>query len=306
MSGRSEGSPHRAFNGEVKTGVFQHNHRILAAEFKRAVLETLGCGNTHGAAHFSRTGERDGAHVRMFGQRRAYAGAKATDDIDYALRHACIGKRAHQVEGRHRSVLGGLDHTRIPANNGRQQFPGGNRHGEVPGRDHAANADRLTDGHRELVGQFRRSSGTEEAPALASHVISSVDGFLHVAASFFEHLAHLAGHVAGVFFLALQQHLGCAEYDFSSARSRDQAPLGESSVRGGNGGVHVGFCGLLENRHDFPCVGRITVFKGFAGRGLHPLSVNEVLENTGPCVLLAQHRCAGHGIGSHNASWNYA
>ena len=43
LSGGAECAPEAAFNGEIEVGIVEHNHRILAAEFERAMLETLGC-----------------------------------------------------------------------------------------------------------------------------------------------------------------------------------------------------------------------------------------------------------------------
>ena len=95
--------------------------------------------------------------------------------------------------------------------------------------------------HGELVGQLRRRGRAEQAAAFAGKVVGGVDGFLRVAARFFQDLAHLARHVAGVFFLALEQHFGGAEDDLGAARGRNQAPFGEGVAGGFDGGVHVGF-----------------------------------------------------------------
>ena len=50
----------------------------------------------------------------------------------------------------------GLKHDGVAADQRRQDLPGGHRDREVPGGDHAADADRLAHRHRELVAQLRR------------------------------------------------------------------------------------------------------------------------------------------------------
>ncbi len=51
LSGGAEGAPQRAFEREIEVGVVEHNHRILAAKFERAMLEALGRGGADGLSH---------------------------------------------------------------------------------------------------------------------------------------------------------------------------------------------------------------------------------------------------------------
>ena len=141
--------------------------------------------------------------------------------------------------------------------------------------------ERLAHRHGELVGQLGGRGGAEHAAAFAGHVVGRVDGFLHVAASFFENLAHFAGHVAGVFFLALDQHFGGAIDDFGAAGSGDQAPLVEGVFGGFDGGVHIGLARLLEDADHVARVGGIAVLEGLAGRRFNPFAIDEVLVNLG-------------------------
>src|SRR5207249_1162869 len=41
LAGGAEASPESAFNGEIEVGIVEDDHRILAAEFERAMLEAL-------------------------------------------------------------------------------------------------------------------------------------------------------------------------------------------------------------------------------------------------------------------------
>ena len=289
-----------AFDGEVEVGVVQHDHRILAAQFQRAVLEALGGGGANDAADCGRSGQRDGADFGMLHQRPADLRTESGDNVDHAFGHAGIGQRAHQVESGKRRVLRRLDHAGVAADDGGQQFPRRNRHGEIPRRDHAADADGSPHRHGELVGQLGRRGRPEHAAAFAGKVVAGVDGFLRVAAGFLEDLAHLAGHVAGVFFLALEQHLGGAEDDFGAARGRHQAPFGEGAAGGFDRSVHVRFRGFLEDADHVARVGGIAVFESLSGRGFHPLAVNEVLVNLGGCSAAERGR-AGQCIGCHKS-----
>src|SRR5271165_1572382 len=104
-----------AIEGEVEVGVVEHDHGILATEFERAMLETF-CGDAaDDAAHGGRSGERDGTHVGVLGQRRADFRAESADDVDDALGQARVGEGAHEIEGGERRILRGLDDAGVAA-----------------------------------------------------------------------------------------------------------------------------------------------------------------------------------------------
>ena len=119
----------------------------------------------------------------------------------------------------------------------------------------------------------------------------------------FEHLAHFAGHVAGVLFFALDENFGGAENDFGAARSGNQTPFGEGALGGVDGGVHVGFGGFLEDADHVAGVGGIAVFERFSGRGFDPLAVDEILENFG--WIVAEDGRGSQGVGCHDCSLIY-
>ena len=184
LAGGAERSPERAFDGEIEVGVVEHDHGILAAEFQRAMLETLGGDAADDAAYSRRSGQRNGANVGMLGDRRSDFRAESGHDVDDALRQARVGEGANQIESGERSVLRGLDHAGVAADDCWQQLPRRDRHREIPRRDHAADADRLADGHGELVRHLRGHGGPEQPASFAGVVVGGVDGFLHVAAGF--------------------------------------------------------------------------------------------------------------------------
>src|ERR1017187_82936 len=264
LAGGAESAPEAAFDGEVEVGVVEDDHGILAAEFERAVFESLGRDAAYDAADGGRSGERDGAHVGVLGERSAYVRAEAGHDVDDAFGKAGVGEGANQVERGEWGVLRGLDDAGVAADDGGQQLPGRDRHGKVPGRDHAADADGLAHGHGELVGHLGGDGGAEEAAAFAGVVVSGVDGFLHVTARLGEHLAHFAGHVAGVIFFALDENFGGAENHFGAARGGDEAPFGEGALGRVHGGVDVGLGGLLEDADHVARVGGIAVFESLS------------------------------------------
>ena len=184
LPGRPEGSPERAFEGEIEVGVFEDDHGVLAAHFKRAWLEEAGGGLADDAAYFAGAGEGDGAHAGMSDERGAGFGAESGDDVDDSGRQAGVDQRLDEVVGGERGVFGGLDDAGVAADERGEELPRGDGHGEVPRRDHAADADRHAQRHGEFVGQLRGGGLAEEAAAFAGHVKGSVDGFLHVAAGF--------------------------------------------------------------------------------------------------------------------------
>src|SRR5438445_4791681 len=171
-------------------------------------------------------------------------------------------------------------------------------------RNHSVDAERLANSHSKFVGKFRRSSGTEHAAAFAGHVVGGVDGFLHVATSFFKNLAHLASHVAGIFFFAFHQHLGGAVDDLGAAGSGNLTPFGEGTLGGVNGSIDIGFRRFLEDAHHFANGGRIAVFESVASGSFHPFAVYEVLISLGAGRGPEQGR-AGEDIGGHRVSLRY-
>ena len=71
LAGGAEAAPESAFNGQVEIGVVEHDHRVLAAQFERAMLEALGGGGTYDAADGARAGQRNGPDIGMLGERSA-------------------------------------------------------------------------------------------------------------------------------------------------------------------------------------------------------------------------------------------
>src|SRR5215469_6099991 len=300
LTRRPEATPDTAFNGKIEIGIVQHDHRILTTQFQRTMLETLGRGGAHDAPNFTGSGQRNRADLRMLRNWRTHAGAEPGDDIDDSFGKPRIHQGANQIEGGKRGVLRRLDHASVAAHDRWQQLPRRDRHREVPGGDHPADAQRLAHRHRKLAGQFGRRGGPKHPPALTRHVVGSIDRFLRIASGLLDDLPHLAGHVARVLLFPLTQDFPSPIDDFSANWSRNEPPLGEGAFGSLHGGIHIRLARLLEDADHFPGVGRVAVFEGFAGRGLDPLAVDEVLVNL--CSISAYNGRAGHGIGCHKAS----
>src|SRR5262249_10243862 len=85
LSGGSEGSPQDAVESQVKVSIVQNDNCIFAAHLQRARLECSRCHLAHLAANFTRSGEGDGAYVRVLNDGSARIRTKTGDDIDYTL-----------------------------------------------------------------------------------------------------------------------------------------------------------------------------------------------------------------------------
>ncbi len=110
-----------------------------------------------------------------------------------ALRRFLAG--LYQVVSREGRILGGFYNDRITTNQCRNQFPGGDRHREIPGGDQSAHSHRLPNTHGELLGHLRRSRKPMQPPAFAGRIICAVNRLLHIAATFLQNLPHLARHI---------------------------------------------------------------------------------------------------------------
>ena len=129
-----------------------------------------------------------------------------------------------EIERRQRRERGRLQHDGVPADQGRGDLPRRDRHREIPRRDQAADAERLADGHRELVAQLGGHGLPGLAASFSRHEERHVDRFLDVAPGLVEDLAHLAGHVPGERVLPVGDELRGAEKQFRAARRRDETP----------------------------------------------------------------------------------
>ncbi len=276
LAGGAEGAPERAVEREIEIGVVEHDHGVLAAHLKRHLLEGGRGLLCHQRAHFARSGKADGTDIGMLHQRVAHRTSAAVHNVQHAVRYAGVHQGLDQVVDRKRRVGGRFDHAGVTRNQGREQLPARDGHGEVPRRDHPHHAQGHADAHGELVLQFARSGFAEEAAPLAGDVKSLVNGLLHVAPGFGQHFAHLAGHVVGKLLLALAQQLAGAEQDLGAFGRGHQPPGGEGLFCGGYGRGHIGWAGGGKFADDVGVVGRVDIQEGFAAIGGHPLAADQI------------------------------
>src|SRR6185437_14308740 len=279
LAGGTESCPDGPVNGKIDIGIIQDDDCILAAHLQRAGLE-MSCGSlTNDASHLAGAGEGNCPDFRMFEHRRPGFRPVPMDNVDYSRRQAGIDERSNQIDSRERSVFCRLNYAGVPGDNRGKDLPGRNRHRKVPWRDHAHNPERHPDGHGKLIRKFRRDGVAVKPPSFSRHVERCINRFLHVAASFFEDLAHLAGHVARVIFLPLLKELTAAIKNFRAPRGWSQSPALEGFFGGFHGRVHVFLLGARKNSNHVLSIGRIEVFEGLAGAGFDPFARYEVLQD---------------------------
>ena len=212
----------------------------------------------------------------MIGDCRASIFAITSDQVHHSGRNAGFFTSVYQVVSRQRRIFGGLDDDGVAANERGDQFPRRYRHGKVPRRDQSAEANGLAHAHRKLVRHLGRSGKAMQTSTFAGGVIGAVDRFLHVAARFFEHLAHLAGHVRGEALLVADENLAEAEENLRPPRRRCIAPTVEGRLRRVHGRVHIIAGGKRETSNDVLSVRRVGVFKHLAGFTRNPLATDVV------------------------------
>ena len=272
----AEGRPDDAVHGEVEVGVVHDDDPVLAAEFEVHVLEVLGGGLQHRDAGLARAGQRDHADIGMADDPVPHLAAEPVHEIDDAVGHAGLDEQLHEALPEHRRVVRGLEHHGVPAHECRDDLPGRNGDREVPRRDHADDADRLTDAHLELVGQLRRRRLAEETPALAGHVVAHVDRFLDVAARLREHLAHLARHQLRQLVLVLGEQRAEPEQDLTALRRGNEPPARVRLLRRLHSAIDV-LGRRPRERADQIAVGGAPALEGLAG-GIDPLAADEIAE----------------------------
>ena len=114
----------------------------------------------------------------------------------------------------------------------------------------------------------------KQPTALSGHIKGFVDSLLDVTAGFGEDLAHLAGHIAGKFFLVLDEDAACAKKNLSPLGRRNQPPGGECLLRSGHRQGYVLGMGGGKSSHHVCVVGRIQVQNGLTAYGGLPLAAD--------------------------------
>src|SRR5579871_2259226 len=156
LPGGSESAPEHAIQRKIEVGIVENDDGVLSAHFERARLKHACGGLPYNAADFARSCKRYSPNIFMLHDGRACFGTKPGHDIDHTLGQAGFYQGVHEIDRGKRRIFRRFNHASVAAHQGGKELPGRNGHREIPGRDHPADADGHTDGHRELVRQLRR------------------------------------------------------------------------------------------------------------------------------------------------------
>ena len=129
--------------------------------------------------------------------------------------------------------------------------------GEIPRRNHRADAERNVGQRVALARQLHGRLGFGEAQGLARVELAEIDGLGNVGIGLepvLRNFEHQPGHE---FELALAHHIGDAEQERGALLDRSAAPVGERLRRGLHGGLDVLIAGFLVNADHFRRLGGI-------------------------------------------------
>ncbi len=203
--------------------------------------------------------------------------SRPVDQVGDARRNSGLFKNLEELYSCVRSVLGRFEHNRVAAEQRREELPGRDRHGKVPGSDQSADADRRADRHGELIRQLRGRGLAKEPSALARGIVGRVGPLLNVAARLLENLSHLPGHGPRDLLFAPAQNLSHSKEHLAALGRRHQPPTRQSLLGGADRFVDVRRARVREEADQVAPVGRIAVFKSLAGLRRNPLAADVVL-----------------------------
>ena len=206
----------------------------------------------------------------------------AVDDVDDALRHACLVEELDEALRRASGVsVAGLKTTVLPQTSAGAIFHDGIAIGKFHGVITPTTPIGMRTRHVELVPELRRRRLPEQATPLAGHVEAHVDRFLDVAPGLGLHLPHLVGHEVGQLVLLVGDELREAEEDLAALRCGHEPPVRVRVLRGRDGAIDVLGARAREGA-DQLAVGRARRIEGLARGGVDPLAADVVL--VGACL----------------------
>ena len=233
LAGGEEAAVQRRVHRDVQVGVVEHDHRILAAHLQLELGHARDAGLRDALAGGHRAGEADRVDALVVQQHLAHFGAAAHHQVEHARRQARAVQDVGDGPGAAGHQIGRLEHHGVAVGQGRGDLPGGDRDGEVPGRDQAHDAHGLArDFHADARahGRHHLAAGTQR---FAGKELEDVAGACHLADGLGQGLAFLAREQVAQFGLA-RQDLGAGGVEDVEALLRGgQAP----------GGLGLGGCG---------------------------------------------------------------
>src|SRR5205823_2812951 len=185
---------------------------------------------------------------------------------------------SYQVVGGMRRLGCWLENHRITTNQCGDELPGGNSHGEIPGRNERTNPQWHPNAHGELIRQFGRSRVPTHPSPFTGCEVGHIDGFLNVPSSLVKDLSHFAGHLLCKFLFALDENLPHPEQDLSPPGSWYEPPAYVSFAGRLDGAFNVLSSRFLKDSQNLASVGWIPVFECSAGGRTYPFSADKISE----------------------------
>ncbi len=257
----------------IEIGVVENEHRRLAAELHRILLEARAFHDP--LAGDRAAGKRHRAHVRMPHERIAGRRAVTLHDVQHAGRDAGFECEPAELVGRQRRQLRHLQHGRVAEREARRRLPRGRHERHVPRRHQRTYADRLV---QRVVEHL---------------VVDRIGAAVHLHAHFREEvevlgrarnqlLARLRDRQAGILRLQRGEHRHVLLDQFAELAhqlcallGRRVRPFRERFLRGAHGRVDLGLAARRDVGDDFT---RRRVQRREAFAALHFAAADPVLD----------------------------
>ena len=290
LAGVEEHRGQRIVERDLEIGVGEDDVGVLAAQLEGDLLHGGG-GRRHDApAGLHAAGERDHVHPGVLGEQRARLRPGTEDQVADAGRQPGLLEQAHQVDARVRCQLARLEHEGVTGRQARRDLPAGLQQRVVPGRDQAADAERLVDDPADHVGVAGVDDPTGVLGGGPAVVTEHRDHVGDVVPALDQALARVRGlGLRDRVGVPLEQ-VGGAEQEVASLTGGRRGPgsLVEGAVGGVDGERRVLGPGLVDLTGD-AAVGRADDRAAASGERTHPRSVDvEVWHPATPLLRVTQ------------------
>ena len=155
LAGVQEDRGERHVERRLAVRVGEDDVGVLATKLESDLLHRARGGGHDPLAGGETAGEGDQVDARVLGERRARPGPGTDDEVGHAGRQPGLLEQPHQVDGRVRRELARLEHEGVAGRQAGGDLPGHLEEWVVPGRDQAADSDRLVDDPADHVGVAR-------------------------------------------------------------------------------------------------------------------------------------------------------
>ena len=193
LAGVRERGGDRPLDCPIEVGVVAHDERVLAAELHDRLREPPPRGLRDRAPCRSRARERDQVDRGILDERHPGLGAEALHHVQDARRQPGVEAEAPEPPGRHRRVLGRLEHRPVSAEDRGKRLPGHVRERRVERDQQCSDADRPA---KRQDGAMRHRGGRRPpvgAAPLTGDEEAHLDRGVGLAECKLERLARLGG-----------------------------------------------------------------------------------------------------------------